>query len=239
MSKKKNKVLVIDAEPQTCKMLKILLDADSFDVEQCLTGKDAVRLCATLKPDIVLLDLNLPDSDGFEVIKSLREWSHVPLMIVSSRSENFDVVKALEGGADDYVTKPFNASVLEARINANLRKGAVQATGEPELTNGLLRMDLVRHEVFLSDRILPFTPKEYNLLRYFMVHRGKMLNHKDILQEVWGRSHGEDAQYLRVFIGQIRKKIDANPELEGMIHTAPGIGYRMEDFGDRGHAQSA
>lgn len=230
MSQKKRSILVVDAEPQTAKILGVFLNAGDFNIEPCANGKDAARLYLSLKPDIVLLDLDLPDMDGYDVIRTLREWSHVPLIVLSARASDADVVKALGHGADDYVTKPFNTNVLEARINANLRKGAVQETGGIELCNGPLRMDLVRHRVFLNDTAMSFTPKEYNLLRYLLVNRGKMLTHKDILQEVWGLAHRNDAQYLRVFIGQIRKKMEICPEAAGMITTEPGIGYRMENF---------
>jgi two-component system KDP operon response regulator KdpE len=228
MSEKKNTILVIDGEPQTKKMLEIVLAETDFNVEECKTGKQAVSLSITLKPDLILLDLNLPDMNGNDVITALREWSQVPIIILTARFENEDVMKALDLGADDYVIKPFHMGILQARINACLRKGAVHQTGEPELVNGALRMDLVRHEVFLGDNVVPFTPKEYNLLRYFMVHCGKMLTHKDILHEVWGSGHGDDAQYLRVFIGQIREKIEINPAIPVMITTEPGVGYRME-----------
>ena len=228
MSKKKNTLLVVDAEPQTRKMLDIVLDPAAFTVEECLTGKEAMRLCASLKPDLILLDLNLPDMNGNDVITSVRSWSSVPIIVLTARSTSQDAVMALNLGADDYVTKPFNMSVLEARINANLRQSAIREVGDPELVNGPLRMDLVRHQVYMDGKLVPFTPKEYDLLRYFMVHCGKMLTHKDLLKEVWGNAHGDDTQYLRVFIGQIREKIKDATALPLLITTEPGIGYRME-----------
>lgn len=228
MSKKKTTILVVDGEPQTKRMLGIMLPEDVFRIEGCETGKQSVNLCISLKPDIVLLELELPDMSGHEVITGLRQWSQVPVIIVTSRLENSDIVKALNLGADDYVTKPFNADVLEARINASLRKGAIQETGEPDLINGLLRMDLVRHQVYLGEQMVSLTPKEYNLLRYLMIHRGKMLTQKQILNEVWGPAHVNDSQYLRVFIGQIRAKIEKDPVKPTLIITEPGVGYRME-----------
>jgi two-component system KDP operon response regulator KdpE len=229
MSKKQATILVVDKESQTQKMLEIILAEGAFRIEGCTTGKQAVSLCISLKPDIVLLELDLPDISGHEVITALRQWSQVPVIIVTTRAESKDIVKALNLGADDYVTKPFNSAVLEARINASLRKGAVQEAGEPALVNGLLRMDLVRHQVFLADRQVTLTPKEYNLLRYLMIHRGKMLTQKQILHEVWGPAHVNSAQYLRVFIGQIRAKIEKDPVRPVIIITEPGVGYRMED----------
>jgi len=219
---------VVDNEPQTKKMLEIVFAEQGFTVEGCNKGKQAVSLSITLRPNIVLLDLNLPDMNGTGVITALREWSQVPIIVLTARSTDEDVVQALNLGASDYVTKPFNMSVLQARINATLRASVVQETGEPQLTNGLLRMDLVKHQVFLADKLISFTPKEYNLLRYFMVNCGKMLTHKQILHEVWGSAHGDDAQYLRVFIGQIREKIEEDPAVPVIITTELGVGYRME-----------
>lgn len=209
-------------------MARIVLDEADFKLIDCLIGKKAINLAISTKPDLVLLDLNLPDMEGGDLITTIREWSEVPIIILSARSDDRDVVKALNMGANDYIIKPYNADVLLARINAALRSGVTQETGEPELSNGPLRIDLVRHEVFLDRELLPFTPKEYDLLRYFMIHRGKMLPHRDILKAVWGDAHGEDTQYLRVFVGQIREKIEINPSVPVRIVTEAGIGYRME-----------
>jgi two-component system KDP operon response regulator KdpE len=144
------------------------------------------------------------------------------------RSIDEEVVAALDAGADDYVVKPFNAGVLVARIKANLRKAIVREGGEPELTNGRIRMDLVRHEVFLKDEKIALTPKEYELLRYFMINRGCMLTHKQILNEIWGPAHSENTQYLRVYVGQVREKLEIDPAKPQLIVTEPGVGYRME-----------
>lgn len=228
MNKKKNTILVVDSDLQTQKMMTIVFDETDFKLVDCLTGKQATRLAMSTKPDLVILDLNLPDMQGIDVIKALREWSEVPIIILSARAKDSDVIEALNLGANDYVIKPFSTDVLLARVNASLRSSATQIMGEPQLTNGPLVIDLVRHEVFLNDKILSFTPKEYNLLRYFMVHCGKMLSHREILKAVWGDAHSEDTQYLRVFIGQIREKIEINPALPVRIVTEAGIGYRME-----------
>lgn len=228
MSKKKNTILVVDSEPQTFKILDIVLDKDDFEVVKCLSGRQAISLCVSTRPDMILLDLDMPDMKGRDIIAAIREWSTTPVIIVSADQTNDDVINGLNMGADDYVTKPFNADVLRARINASLRKSAVHENGEPELSNGPLRMDLVRHEVFLDDALISFTPKEYNLLRYFFTHCGKMLSHREILKEVWGAAHGDDTQYLRVFIGQIREKIEKDPSTPKIITTELGIGYRME-----------
>ena len=162
------------------------------------------------------------------MIEAARAWSQLPIIVCSVRNEDGEIIKALELGADDYVTKPFNPDVLLARIYANLRKSATQEAGEPDLVNGNIRMDLVRHEVFLKGEKTAFTPKEYELLRYFMVHRGKMLTHKQILKEVWGPVHGDDMQYLRVYVSQLREKLEGSDPGVNYIVTEPGIGYRME-----------
>jgi two-component system KDP operon response regulator KdpE len=230
MRTKKSTILIVDDEPQIRRMLNIYLEASDFKIEESETGKQALRMSASLKPDLILLDLGLPDMDGKEVITSIREWSHVPIVVLTVRSNDDEVVAALGAGADDYIVKPFNAEVLMARIQANLRKSVVKEVGEPELRNGDIRMDLVRHEVFLSDKKIALTPKEYELMRYFIVNRGKMLTHKQILREVWGPAHADDTQYLRVYVGQLREKIEQNAATPQLIVTEPGVGYRMEQL---------
>lgn len=230
MRESKNTVLVVDDDPQIRKMLSTVLEDENYKVMECENGKGAARLSASARPDLILLDLNLPDMDGREVVKSLREWCQAPIIILSSRSADEDVIELLRLGADDYVIKPFNFDLLLARMGVHLRKSAAREAGEPELSNGPLRMDLTRHEVFLQGRKIGFTPKEYALLKYLMVNRGKMLTHKNILHEVWGPAHGQDIQYLRTFISQIREKIEKNPAAPDIILTEPGIGYRMEAF---------
>ena len=225
-------VLVVNHDPQTYKILDIVLDKHDFEVVECLSGAEAIRLCVSISPDIIIIDFDMPDMKGKEVIRAIREWSQTPVIIVSSSKTNENIIEGLNYGADDYVTKPFNADVLRARINASLRKSAVHEVGTPELSNGPLRIDLVRHEVFLGEKLISFTPKEYNLLRYFVIHCGKMLGHRDILNEVWGAGHSDDTQYLRVFIGQIREKIEEDPTNPKIIKTELGIGYRMEFLSD-------
>ena len=228
MQEKKNTVLIIEDDAQIRKLLGIVLNAVDYKTVEADGGKQGIRLSASIKPDIILLDLGLPDIDGKEVITAVREWSQVPIVVLSVRNEDEEIAKALNLGADDYVTKPFSAEVLLARINASLRKSAVREAGEADLSNGALKMDLVRHEVYLDGKKTPFTPKEYDLLRYLMLNRGKMLTHKQILKEVWGDAHAENTQYLRVYIGQIREKLELLPALATLISTEPGIGYRVD-----------
>jgi len=225
---KRNTVLVVDSDPQLQKLMSIVLNPMNFKIVECPDGKQAARLSFLTKPDLVLLDLTLPDMEGKDVITAIRERSQAPIIILTARKEDNDVIMALNRGASDYVIKPFNADVLLARIYAALRKSTVDEAGVLEINNGPLRIDLVRHKVFLHDELLRFTPKEYDLLRYFIVHRGKMLSHKQILKEIWGPAHVEDTQYLRVYIRQVRAKIGKHPSVPVLIVTEPGIGYRME-----------
>jgi two-component system KDP operon response regulator KdpE len=228
MSHIKNTILIVDDEAQIRKLLSITLEGAGYKTLESDNGKKGVRLAASAKPDLVLLDLGLPDMDGTEVINAIREWSQMPIVVLSVRDGDEEIAKVLNLGADDYVTKPFHHEVLLARINANLRKAATQEAGEPIINNGFIRMDMVRHEVFIRDTKTNFTPKEYELLRYLLAHRGKMLTHKQILKDVWGPAHGDDMQYLRVYISQLRDKIEADPADPEYIITEPGIGYRME-----------
>lgn len=228
MNQKKNTVLIIEDEPPLRKLLTITLEGKGYKAVDADNGREGARLVASVKPELVLLDLGLPDIDGKEVIQMVREWSQVPIIVCSVRSDDSEIVSALELGADDYITKPFNPDILLARIHANLRKSVTQEAGEPELVNGEIRMDLVRHEVFLRGEKTNFTPKEYELLRYFLTHRGKMLTHKQILKDIWGPAHGENMQYLRVYVSQLREKLEGENAEVSYIVTEPGIGYRME-----------
>jgi two-component system KDP operon response regulator KdpE len=227
-TERKNLILVVDDEPQIRKLLRIYLEESGYKVEESDSGKQAVRLATSLKPDLMVLDLGLPDMDGKEVAAMTRTWSQLPIIILSVRSEDDEVVKALDLGADDYLTKPFSGEVLLARIRACLRKSATREAGEPELQNGAIRMDLVRHEVFVNNAKVSLTPKEYELLRYLMVNRGKMLTHRQILKEVWGAAQVDNSHYLRVYVCQLREKLDKYIDSQSYITTELGIGYRME-----------
>jgi two-component system KDP operon response regulator KdpE len=230
MNQKRSTVLVIEDELPIRKLFNISLEGAGYKVVDCDSGGQGIRLAASVRPELILLDLGLPDMDGQEIIVKLREWSQTPIIVCSVRDSDEEIIRALEKGANDYITKPFNPDVLLARIHANLRKAATHEAGEPKLTNGSLRMDLVRHEVFLNDKKIIFTPKEYDLLRYFLIHCEKMLTHKQILKDVWGAAHTEDMQYLRVYVSQLREKIEPDPSQPAYIVTEPGIGYRMESI---------
>jgi len=228
MNQKKTTVLIIEDEPPIRKVLTISLESAGYKVVECDNGREGLRLAASVNPELILLDLGLPDIDGKEVVTGVREWSQVPIIICSVRNTDDEIIRAFSLGADDYVTKPFNPEVLLARILASLRKAATHEAGQPTLTNGYIRMDLVRHEVFMQGERAIFTPKEYDLLRYFLINRGKMLTHKQILKDVWGAAHTEDMQYLRVYVRQLREKIEPDPTQPRYVITEPGIGYRME-----------
>ena len=230
MAAKKNTILIIEDEKPIRKVFGIALESANYKVVECDNGREGIRLATSVRPELILLDLGLPDIDGKEVISAVREWSQLPIVVCSVRSHDEEIIKALSLGADDYITKPFNPQVLLARIQANLRKMASVEAGEPELTNGAIRIDLVRHEVTVNGEKKSFTPKEYDLLRYFMIHRGKMLTHKQILKDIWGNAHADDMQYLRVYVSQLREKIETDPTNSTYIITEPGIGYRMEQI---------
>jgi len=241
MTQTKNTILIIEDELPIRKILNIALENAGYKIVECDNGQEGIRLASSISPDLVILDLGLPDIDGKEVIASIREWSQLPIIICSVRNTDDEIVRALNAGADDYITKPFNPNVLLARINACLRKVVTRDAGMPEITNGAIRMNLVRHEVHLNGEKKVFTPKEYELLRYFIVNRGKMLTHKQILKDVWGDAHTEDMQYLRVYVKQLREKIEPIPSDPTYIITEPSIGYRMESVDEEpvGTMQSA
>lgn len=226
--KRRNTILVVDDEPQIRKLLRITLTYEGHNVELCENGMQACQRVASVKPDLIILDLGLPDVDGKEVIESIRAWSQIPIIVCSVRNADKEVIEALGKGADDYVIKPFNPNILLARIQANLRKSVNREVGQPRLVNGHISMDLIRHEVSINNKIVFFTPKEYDLLRYFMTHCSKMMTHRQILNEVWGPAHNNDMQYLRVYVKQLRKKIEPDSKNPTYLITEPGIGYRME-----------
>ena len=227
----KTKLLLIEDEEKIRKILKIYLKNENFDIIEAENGAMGLRMFLSLKPEIVVADLGLPDMDGKDVVKSIRELSEVPIIVCSVRSDDAEIVAALNHGADDYVIKPFNPEILLARINAGLRRAvtSVSPDGSKEfLTNGPLKIDLLKHEVSLNGEVVFFSPKQYKLLKYMLINKGKILMHREILGEIWGKAHLSENQYLRVQVGNIREKIKAVCGDKKLIHTEPGIGYRME-----------
>ena len=222
----KNTILIIDDEPQIRKVLTIALDSVDFKVLEAESGNSGIVQTATNRPQLVILDLGLPDRDGLSVLKELRSWTDIPIIILSVRYSEEDIVKALDLGADDYITKPFNTKELLARIRANIRR--VQVIDNTSIVeNGNLRIDFVKRLVYKNNVELKLTNFEYLLLQLFFKNIDRVLTHNFLLKEVWGPSHTEDTQYLRVFIGQLRKKIEDEATNPKYLVTDSGVGYRM------------
>jgi two-component system, OmpR family, KDP operon response regulator KdpE len=227
MSASSIRVLVVDDEPQIRRFLRTSLSAHGYHVIEATCGRDAIRLTATERPELVLLDLGLPDIDGLEVIQRLREWSTIPIIVVSVRGQETEKVEALDGGADDYVTKPFSMGELLARLRAALRHRLQAEVEEPVFHTGGLSVDLVRRAVTVDGHEIKLTPKEYDLLRTLVTHAGKVMTHQYLLREVWGPSSLYETHYLRVYIGQLRQKLEPDPARPRYILTEPGVGYRL------------
>jgi two-component system KDP operon response regulator KdpE len=223
----KNTIIIIDDEAQIRKILSIALESSGYKIVEAETGKEGIIQVATWHPQLVILDIGLPDMDGFSVIKELRLWTNVPVIILSVRNSEEDIVKALDLGADDYLTKPFNTYELIARIRANIRR-YTEVQGENIVINGNLKIDFIARLVYKNEEEIKLTNTEYLLLALFLKNIGKVLTHNFILREIWGPSAIENSQYLRVFIGQLRKKIEDDASLPQYIITESGVGYRMK-----------
>jgi two-component system, OmpR family, KDP operon response regulator KdpE len=219
-------VLVIDDEKQIRKLLRIVLEEDHYRVLESESGKQGLSDVALRRPDVVLLDLGLPDMDGLAVLKRLREWSHVPVLILSVREGPEDKVSALDAGADDYVTKPFESSELLARLRAVQRR-ATSGSDEPFFRAGSLEIDFNARAVTVKGREVKLTATEYALLKILAQHAGKVITHKQLLREVWGPNSEEQSQYLRVYMTHLRKKIEPADAGDKLLRTESGIGYRL------------
>jgi two-component system KDP operon response regulator KdpE len=221
------RILVVDDEPQILRFLKPSLTAAGYDVIVATAGKDALKAAATQSPDVILLDLGLPDMDGKDVISDLRNWSKTPILVLSARDREAEKIAAFDLGADDYVNKPFGIGELTARLRTALRHAAQQASEQTHLKSGALEVDVLAHKVTLNGAPVKLTPKEFELLAILVRNAGRLLTHRQILTAVWGAAHTEDLQYLRVFIGQLRQKLKASANAPELILTEPGIGYRL------------
>jgi two-component system KDP operon response regulator KdpE len=221
------RVLVVDDEPQIRRFLRTSLSAHGYRVIEATCGHDAITLTATEQPEVVLLDLGLPDIDGLEVIHRLREWSTVPIIVVSVRGQETEKIEALDSGADDYVTKPFGMGELLARLRAALRHRWQTEIDAPVWHTSGLTVDLVKRVVTVDGREVRLTPKEYDLLRVLVTHAGKVITHQHLLREVWGPGSVHETHYLRVYIGQLRQKLEPDPAQPRYILTEPGVGYRL------------
>jgi two-component system KDP operon response regulator KdpE len=220
------RIMIIDDEPQMRRLLQVALTAHGYEIREAETGREGIDQAAVFHPDLIVLDLSLPDLDGIEVIKQLREWTQTPVIILSVREQESDKIAALDAGADDYVTKPFSMGELLARIRTALRHAA-GVEDEPVLTFGGLAIDLTRRYVAVDGGEVKLTPTEYELLRILVVNAGKVLTHRQLMRTVWGPSYEQETNYLRVYIRQLRQKIEPDPARPRHIVTEPGVGYRL------------
>ncbi|PZQ79657.1 MAG: DNA-binding response regulator [Ancylobacter novellus] len=220
------RVLVVDDEPAIHRFMAPALAANGYEPLRADTGAEAISLVVNRRPDMVILDLGLPDMDGKEVIRSLRAWSDVPIVVLSARDREIEKIEALDLGADDFVNKPFGMGELMARLRAALRHRMQEKGETPVLRIGDIEIDIPRHRVQRGAEEIRLTPKEFELLAFLARHPGKVLTHRHILREVWGPANEHDTQYLRVYIGQLRAKLEPDPANPAIIITEPGVGYR-------------
>ena len=225
----KTQVLVVDDEAAILRFLKPALEANGYEMATAGGVAEATKRIAAESPDIVLLDLGLPDGDGKDVIRRAREWSDVPIIVLSARERETEKIEALDLGADDYVNKPFNVGELLARMRTALRHQLQRKAEIPLLRVGKLEVDAVRHRATRAGAEIKLTPKEFELLSFLARHAGRVVTHKQILTAVWGPAHAEDTQYLRVYVGQLRQKVEEHVDDPRIILTEPGIGYRVAE----------
>jgi len=229
MSSEDAKIVVIDDEQEIRRFLRVCLAGHGYRVCEAVNGEQGVLQCADQQPDLVLLDLGLPDMDGLEVIRRVRQWSRVPIVVLSARGQDEQKIAALDAGADDYLTKPFSVGELLARIRVGLRH-AIQVAGEGSeavFCLDALRVDLGRRQVFVGQQEIHLTPIEYRLLTTLVQYAGKVVTHRQLLKEVWGPGNADETHYLRVYMAQLRRKIEADPAQPRYLLTEPGIGYRL------------
>lgn len=221
------RILVVDDEAPIRRSLKVNLETRGYMVDTAETGEKAMVALENRRPDLLILDLLMPGMGGIDVVRKLRAVSTIPIIVLSAIGEEAQKVQALELGADDYMTKPFGMEELFARIRSLLRRAAGATSAAPVFTAGNLSVNFDRREVSLDGQPVKLTPTEYDLLKYMIEHAGKVLTHRKLLQEVWGQAYVDQAQYLRVFVGQLRKKIEKHPGRPRFILTDPGVGYRF------------
>ena len=221
------RVLVVDDEPQILRALQMKLRSEGYEVDTAETAAEALAAAAARVPEAVILDMLLPDGRGTDVCRELRQWSAAPVLMLSAVGDEREKIAALDAGADDYVTKPFSVDELLARLRAALRRTA--PAGDPVLQIGELRIDLAKRLVTLSDRTVPLTPTEYDLLCLLARNEGKLMTHPTILREVWGPAYREESNYLHVYISHLRRKLEPDPARPRYLLTQAGIGYRLVD----------
>jgi two-component system KDP operon response regulator KdpE len=220
-------IVLIEDEPQIRRFLRATLGSQGYRLFEATSGEDGLVEAATRQPDVVIVDLGLPDMDGLQVIRRLREWTRVPIIVLSARGQERDKVAALDAGADDYVSKPFAVGELLARLRVALRHAAAGESGEPTFTVGGLRVDQLKRQVLVDGKEVHLTPIEYRLLTILVRHAGRVLSQRQLLKEVWGPAHTEQAHYLRVYMAQLRRKLEADPARPRYLLTEPGVGYRL------------
>jgi two-component system KDP operon response regulator KdpE len=230
------KILIVDDEPQILRFLRTSLPPHGYECVEANSGSSAIKSFAKERPDALILDLGLPDQDGFAVIETVRATALTPIIVLSARNDVEGKVRALEMGADDYVTKPFDMAELLARLKTALRHGLQIAGETPIFHTGHLAVDLVNRRVMLGDSEVHLSPKEYNLLRFLVAHAGKVVTHQQLLKEVWGPAHIEDVQYLRVLMRQLRQKIEPGNSIPRLLVTEPGVGYRLQQVIENGNS---
>ena len=218
--------LVVDDELQIRRLLRVCLEANGYRVTEASTGQEGLAEAAQRRPDVLILDLGLPDLDGVTVLKRLREWSRIPVVVLSVRDREEDKVAALDNGADDYVTKPFGSGELLARLRVAQRH-SIPTAEVTVFKSGQLEVDLAARVVRVRGKEVKLTATEYSLLRLFVQHAGKVLTHRQILREVWGPNYMEQTHYLRVYMAHLREKLEANPAQPELLTTEPGVGYRL------------
>ncbi len=228
MSATQPRVLVVDDEPQIVRGLKIILRSAGYSVEAAENKADALALLAARPPDALVLDLVLPDGEGVEVCREVRQWSRLPILVLSAVGDEREKVRALDAGADDYVTKPFGTDELLARLRAVLRR-SVQESGASRIEIGELVFDLADRRATRGGAEVHLTPIEFELVRVLSQHQGRLVTHRQLLREVWGPGYGEETHYLRVHIAHIRAKLEADPSRPRYLITEPGVGYRLRD----------
>jgi two-component system KDP operon response regulator KdpE len=219
-------VVVIEDEPQIRRFLRTALEAEGCAVFEAATAERGLIEAGTRKPDLVVLDLGLPDRDGVDVVRDIRAWSAMPILILSARTDERDKVAALDAGADDYLTKPFGVGELQARVRALLRRTA-RPSQDPIVRFGEVEIDLAKRSVMRAGEEVHLTPIEYRLLTQLIANAGRVLTHRQLLREVWGPSHAEDTHYLRVYMTGLRRKLEADPTMPRHIRTESGVGYRL------------
>lgn len=222
-------ILAIDDEPQMLRLLTIALESAGYRASTAASGQEGLALIARHPHDAILLDLGLPDINGLVVLRQLREWTQTPVIILTVQDNESDKIEALDSGADDYVTKPFNTGELLARLRAAVRRSNLSQSHEPVFRIGELEVDLARRRVKHKGQPVKLTAIEYSLLRLFVQHAGKVLTHRQILREVWGASHEDQTQYLRVYMTRLREKLEPDPEAPALFFTEPGVGYRLAE----------